>query len=121
MPTKGAATCATEYDKEYTAMYCPRLKSLERFIEKEIRPIELFEENDIYWFIIDGTTVKKTKNGKEYLLVSALGSAGKPMRMYVWGWRGKPPDKWSVCMANVEKGDFGFTTNLSKFKEFKNE
>jgi DNA polymerase III subunit alpha len=88
-----------------------------RFEAKEIASIDDFEKHDIYWFVITQVRKKKTKNGKPYLHLSIAGLEGKEERMFLWGWDGvKEVSQFAVCVAEIEHGNFGFTTRMGRFK-----
>lgn len=87
--------------------------------EKGVKSIDQIEsEKDIFWFVVESTTLKKTKNGKTYLSIEAKGTSGATFRIFCWGW---PADKtlkqFTVCVAEVEPGNFGLSTNAWKLKE----
>jgi len=45
------------------------------------------------------------------------GAEGSENRMFCWGWNGKIElPEFSVCVAEVDKSDFGFATRSSKIK-----
>ena len=92
--------------------------------EKGVRPIEQLEtgDKDICWFCIQGAAPKQTKNGKKYLMVEAIGANGKAQRLNVWGWDGvRKFNPYSLCLAEVERNDFGHSTTLWKLKELDTE
>jgi len=91
---------------------------LQRLEEKSVRPIDDWEEKDIYWFCIQKQTPKKTKTGKNYLMIEAIGPSSKAVRMMAWGWDGiKKFEPYTLCCAEVDKNDFGFSTTFWRLKE----
>lgn len=91
------------------------LKHLE---DKSIMSIDEWSVKGLYWFCIQEATPKKTKTGKQYLLLQATGPVGKVYRMNAWGWDGVrtfPP--FTVVVAEVDRNDFGFSTVLWRCKE----
>jgi len=92
---------------------------LNKLIEKGVKSIENIEvgEKDICWFCVQATTTKKTKNGKLFLVIEAIGISGKTHRINVWGWNeGKKLDPYSLCLSEVERNDFGHSTTSWKLK-----
>ena len=90
---------------------------LNRFTEMSLTPIDEYHGKDIYWFIITDVVPKRTKKGKPYLLLTVSGDSGVNERMYMWGWDKEfSVGKYSVCVAEVDRSDFGFATRQSKVK-----
>lgn len=97
---------------------------LTKLNEKGVRPIEQLEvgEKDICWFCVQNVTPKKTKNGKNYLMIDAVGVSGKSQRLNVWGWDGSRQfGFYALCLAEVERNDFGHSTTSWKLKELNME
>lgn len=92
---------------------------LAKLEEKGVKSVDELEiGKDICWFAIQSSTPKKTKNGKNYLSLDVVGPSGKSSRIFCWGWDGNrtfPP--YSMCIAEVEKNDFGLSTTMWKLKE----
>ena len=91
---------------------------LKRLEDKGIRPVDEWDKKDLYWFCIQEATPKKTKTGKQYLLLQAVGPVGKAYRMNAWGWDGAkqfPP--LAVVIAEVDRNDFGLSTTMWRCKE----
>lgn len=91
---------------------------LKKFESKSVNSIDEYEEKDIYWFVVTEVKPKLTKNKKPYLLLNVTGSEEGNTRIFCWGWNGdedavKP---FSVCIAEVEKNDFGCSTNMRRLK-----
>jgi hypothetical protein len=76
------------------------------------------KEAALHWFIVEGTQLKKTKNGKEYMLVTAVGSGGKGSRIYIWGYDSAKHDIQSghAYVAELQKSQWGFATQVFKVK-----
>lgn len=93
-----------------TLIPSPVLKVL---ADKGVNPIDDFEEQGIYWFIIVSAVMKKSKNGKEYLLAEVIGANDKRHKMYVWGAKGT--DKVGLMepyVATVNRSEYGFSANF---------
>ena len=90
---------------------------LDRFVEMNLSPVDEYHGKDIYWFIITDVVPKRTKKGKPYLLLTVSGDSGVNERMFMWGWDKEfEVKKYSVCVAEVDRSDFGFATRQSKVK-----
>lgn len=90
---------------------------MQKFSDMGIRSIDDHEGHDMYWFIVTETKQKKTKNGKPYLALTVSGDNGTSENMYMWNWDGKMSiDKYAVCIAEVDRNDFGFATKQAKIK-----
>lgn len=93
---------------------------LERLDQKGVRPIDDIEEGekDLAWFCIQKAIPKETKNKKKYLLLEAVGLSGKVVKVFCWGWDGIRKFKpYAMCLAEVEKNDFGCATSAWKLKD----
>lgn len=87
---------------------------------KGIEPIDALEEGSksLAWFVITNQLAKKTKNNKKYLAIDAMGPTSKAVRLFCWGWDGvKKFEPFTLCVAEVEKNDFGCSTTMWKLKE----
>jgi DNA polymerase III alpha subunit len=92
---------------------------LDRLEKKGVRPIDDWDKKDIYWLCIQKYTPKKTKTGKNYLLLEVVGPTGKALRMMMWGWDGiKTFEPYATCLAEVDRNDFGFSTTSWRLKLF---
>ena len=92
---------------------------LERLSNKGVKPIEEVGvgEKDICWFYVESQMVKKTKNGKPFLVISAAGLNGKTYKLNVWGWNdSRTLSPYSLCVCEVERNDFGHSTTSWKLK-----
>lgn len=93
---------------------------LNRFDEMNVAAVDSYSGKDIYWFIVTNVAKKKTRKGKPYLLLTTAGDSGVNERMFMWGWDGKLEiEKYSVCIAEVDRSDFGFATRQRKVKVLK--
>lgn len=89
---------------------------LDHLEEVGINSLDTYNGEDIYWFVVMDSTPRKTKTGKQYLLLSGAGEDGLPTKIYLWSWSGKPVQKYSVCVAEVKQTEFGFSTQQRKLK-----
>ena len=92
----------------------------EKFEELQIAPIEEWDGKNLYWMVPIKIMNKKTKNGKKYFLIEAVGSNGQKSRIFCWG---PPPDAvldpYCLCAIELDKNDFGFSTQWRKVKQFR--
>lgn len=72
----------------------------------------------IYWFIVEETQVKLTKNKKEYILLTATGLSGKRSKIYCWGFNSEKHDVAAnqVYVGELGQTNFGFSTQVFKIK-----
>ena len=90
---------------------------LNRFGEMGLSPIDEYRGKDIYWFIVTDIIPKKTKRGKPYLMLTVSGDSGVTQKMFMWNWDKQfNITKYSVCVAEVEKNDFGCSTRQQRVK-----
>lgn len=91
---------------------------LKRLASKGVVSIDDAEEKvDLHWFVVCKSTPKKTKNGKPYLLLDAIGESGVQKRVYCWNWPGGDViPEYSLVVAEVKNGDFGCATKFHKLK-----
>jgi len=73
----------------------------------------------LVWFVLSGTKPAKTKNGKPYLMLFALGASGKQFKIFLWG---ADPSRVDLALnssylAEVEKNDFGFSSRLNTLRK----
>ena len=86
--------------------------------EKGVLPVNEFEEQGIYWFIVVSAVLKKSKNGKDYVLAEIIGSNDKHHKMYVWG--AKSTESISLLepyVGTVSKSEFGFGANVWQMRK----
>jgi DNA polymerase III alpha subunit len=86
------------------------------FEKNNVRSIDAHDGQGIYWFCIQKSYPKMTKAKRPYLLVEAVGTSGKPIKVHVWSWDSVPIPDYAVCYAEVSRNDFGFSTSLRKLK-----
>jgi hypothetical protein len=96
-------------------MFDPEI--MDKFDEKGVKPIDQLEEGekDIVWFAVQESTLKKTKNGKSYVQIDAVGSSGKSTKLNVWG-SSNLIEPMTLCFAEVERNEFGAATSNWKLK-----
>lgn len=98
-----------------SALISPELR--QKFNDKEVYSIDNWERLDVYWFVIIGSVEKKTKNGKQYLLLQVIGEAGNMEKMFMWDWDGKIIfEPYTLCVAEIDRSDFGLSTKGKKIK-----
>ena len=73
----------------------------------------------ISWFVISNVEWKKTRNKKEYALLTVMGDDGRNFRVYCWGAKKEKTilNQFGVYLAELEKSDFGYATRAWKIKE----
>jgi len=91
---------------------------LQKELQKRgIHTIDEYHSKDLYWFIVKKAIPKLTKNKKPYLLLTISGTEGSESRMFYWGWNGNTDiSEFSVCVAEIDRSDFGFSTRSGKIK-----
>jgi DNA polymerase III alpha subunit len=100
---------------DVTSMLEPEV--MERLFNKGVKAVDEWTQKDFYWFCVMDAVPKKTKTGKNYLLLRVAGTVGKEYRMNVWGWDGiKEFPPLSVFLAEVDKNDFGLSTTAWRCK-----
>jgi len=87
-------------------------KILDKLIEKGVSSIDEIEEDqsDVGWYCIKDIQKKKSKNGKPYTLIDAIGPVGKSHKIFVW-YGNVDIKKMSICISTLERSSFGFSTN----------
>lgn len=67
----------------------------------------------IVWFVLESFTKRKTKHGKDYLMLTISGSSGKQERCFCWEWKPENDVRSNYAyLAVVENGDFGYNTKI---------
>jgi DNA polymerase III alpha subunit len=94
------------------------------FEKKNVPSINSFnaeedEKQSICWLVVANIEWKKTKNKKDYALLTVMGDDGRNFKVYCWG---ANKDKstlkqYGIYLAELEKSDFGFATRAWKIKE----
>lgn len=85
-------------------------KIIEVFEKLQISPLNEMDRADVCWFLVSDAKIKTTRNGKPYLLISALDLDLTEHRLFVWNFPGSKDDvpaKWSIMAGKLEKTDFG--------------
>lgn len=91
---------------------------LARLEEKGVKPVDEWHAKNFYWFCVKAAHPKKTKTGKQYLQLEAVGPVGKVYKMNAWGWDGvKSFSPFAIVLAEVDRNDYGFSTTLWRCKE----
>lgn len=88
---------------------------LKRLEDRGVRPVDLWDQKDIYWFVVANCVMKKTKNGKTYALVMGMGPAGKLHKINVWGAK-EPYPKFKLCLGEIDSNDYGKSTTSWNLK-----
>ena len=89
----------------------------DQLAERGINSIDDVNEKDLYWFIVVDVKSKLTRNSHPYLLLTVSGMSGGNHRVFCWGWDGETEiPKYSLCVAEIEKNDFGCATRQRKIK-----
>lgn len=86
--------------------------------EKGVKSIDECQAKGIFWFVVQDTVPKKTRAGKHYMLIQALGPVGKVRKLSAWGWDGKQKiEPLSQFLAEIDLNEFGFSTVMWKLKQ----
>jgi DNA polymerase III alpha subunit len=89
----------------------------ERFKEYGVKGISELKGRGLAWFVLTAFQEKKTKNGKDYLLMTVVDMSGLSHKIFVWGGRCcSYVVKHAAYIADVTKSDFGFSTNFRQLK-----
>jgi DNA polymerase III alpha subunit len=89
----------------------------EKFEKNDILSIDFWTQIDIHWFVVKQALVKKTKKGKNYLLLEVVGESGVTKRMYMWDWDGVTQiEPYTVCLGEIDNSEFGFSVRTKKLK-----
>ena len=89
--------------------------------KRNVKAINEFEEDGLYWFLLWSIIKKTTSTGKDYLVASVIGSNGVQERVSVWNFL---PDKnnletGKIYAAKLKKNDYGFSTNIKDLVKIK--
>lgn len=91
---------------------------LEQLKKKQVKSIDEHDGKDLYWFLATEQSIKKTRKGSAYLRVAAVGGQGTINWLNVWAWKeNKLIAPYTLCLAEVEKNEMGFSTAAWKLKE----
>ncbi len=100
---------------DVTSMFEPGI--IDRLEEKGVASVDDWNEKNVYWFCITDQQVRRTKNNKAYLDLKVVGSSGKTIKMKAWGYKeDKPLEQYALCIAEVDRNDFGCSTMMWKLK-----
>ncbi len=90
--------------------------------EKEISALDDYEGRDLYWFLVVNSTVKKSKNGKPYLLLECVSSSGSITKIFCWDAKAEDkPEPYSLAVAEVDGSSSWMSTKMRNMKLFKLE
>jgi len=90
---------------------------LQKLESRGVKSVDDLSKSDIYWFIVSDVKPKKTKTGKNYLLLTITGLDGQNHRLFCWGWNGETEiPKYSVCLSEITVDGYGNKTFMSKIK-----
>ena len=93
---------------------------IQRLDDKDINVIDDYNGVDLHWFLVMDVKEKLTKNKKPYLLLTVAGTSGQQFRIFCWSWDGKTEmPKYSLCVGELNKNDYGFQTSMRKIKVLK--
>lgn len=88
-----------------------------RLEQKGITSIDEYRGKDVYWFCVSKAIPKKTRNGKNYLLMEIVGPAGAIHKMFMWSWDCVTEFKrYSIVLGEISRTEFGFTTSQRKLR-----
>lgn len=88
---------------------------LDRLDAKGVKSIDDFANEDLYWFMVNDVSFRRTKKNKPYALISVLGTSGQKHRIFVWNTpENAAINEYSVAAAQLQYGDFGFSTRWNK-------
>jgi len=88
---------------------------LDRLDSKGVKSIDDFANEDLYWFMVNDVSFRRTKKNKPYALISVLGTSGQKHRIFVWNTpENAAINEYSVAAAQLQYGDFGFSTRWNK-------
>lgn len=77
------------------------------------------KSEDVAWFVINEALLKKSRNGKTYVLINGSGEFGGRHRIYCWGAKETALEKFRpgrVGLAPLKRSDFGFGTQAWNIK-----
>ena len=93
---------------DVTMLVPPRI--MDKIAERGIPSVDELddEQSDVAWFCVKAIIPRRSKNGKPYSLVEAIGPVGRTHRVYAWNGVGdlKP---LQICIAPLERSQFGFS------------
>ena len=73
-------------------------------------PIDSFVSDGVYWFMIQSTQIKQSKNGRNFMIINATGKTGATKRIYIWNIdkvKNDPLEQNVVYFSKItQSGDF---------------
>lgn len=88
----------------------------DRLLRKGVKSIDDYDGKNVYWFCMQKGIPKTTKNGRKYLMVHAVGPAGKAFKMFMWGWDGSNFEPYTAFVGEVSRSEFGFATSQKRVR-----
>jgi len=90
-------------------------KLLNAVAAKGILDLDKWSQEDVYWFMVIAASNKKTKTGRNYVIMNVVGLEGKVYKLWVWN---AEPDSiikpFTLAAAQIKSGDMGYSTNWNK-------
>lgn len=88
---------------------------IEHLTKRDIASIDEHEGLGIYWFVVNKSFMKKTKNNKTYAVIEAMGPTGRSHRLNVWGAKGTY-EQYAMYVGEIDANDFGKSTTAWKIR-----
>ena len=89
------------------------------FSENKVDCIDNWKaEKNVYWAIVEHSTIATTKQGKKYCRIKIYGDSGMSYMCFLWNYReykDKNIPENSLIIGNFKKSSFGLSTNFGKF------
>lgn len=92
----------------------------EKLKEKCVPSVDEIEEDEtrVAWFVPTSADLRTSKNGKQYFVLSVLGSTGIPKRVMCWGTKnGNSINIGIPYLGEVKKDSYGLSTTYWKLRE----
>tara|TARA_Y100000310_G_C20697991_1_gene827108 strand:+ start:1067 stop:4606 length:3540 start_codon:yes stop_codon:yes gene_type:complete len=103
-------------DLDLELLLPPKLR--QKLVDINIKCVDDYNSEDIYWCITSDVNYKKTKKGKPYTLLSILGEQNRTYKTFVWNCTADTKFKHNTLyIAKLKKSDFGFSTSINNIKE----
>lgn len=75
-------------------------------------------ERSLVWFFVGDVIKKRSKNGKPYIVIDAIGASSNHVRLFCWSVNESTTiNRFSLCIADVNNDDFGMSTTRFKIRE----
>jgi DNA polymerase-3 subunit alpha len=85
---------------------------------KGVTPVDEWNGKNLYWAVVTEVQLKKTKNGKEYILAKVMGNTNKLYKVFMWGCKDIQAVPINTAyIAEFDRSDFGFSTNQWKLRK----